>query len=87
MYLVITLFLTLIVAFYLAGLKEWSLFLSLVFLSLGIGEYISVKIFGITLSERFYRFTKKNKLVAIALSLLLITSIFLIVYHLWTLWG
>lgn len=47
-------------AFYLAGLKEWTIFTLLVLIALGIGEYISIRLTGITLSERFYKNLKRN---------------------------
>jgi hypothetical protein len=84
---VVSIFLVLISSFYIVGLKDWSIFFSIVFISLGVVELLSVKKDGITLSEKFYRFTKKNKPAAVLLSFLLITSILLIVYHIWTMWG
>ncbi|ABJ91540.1 hypothetical protein TMA_144 [Thermus phage TMA] len=73
------------VAFYLAGLKEWSIFTLLVLTALGIGEYISIKLTGVTLSERFYRKSKTKPLVAHVLALLMILGLIAIIYHLYTL--
>jgi len=80
-------FLAVILAFYLAGLKEWSVFFMMVFAALGLGELYALRKTGITLSENFYNLTKKNKLLAILLTLLLGSAIGVIIYHLWTMWG
>lgn len=72
-------------AFYLAGLKEWTIFTLLVLIALGIGEYISIRLTGITLSERFYKKSKTQPWVAHILALLMILGLIAIIYHLYTL--
>ncbi len=82
---VLSVFAVWIIAFYLAGLKEWSVFGLMVLAALGLGEYYAIKKTGITLSERFYRKAKENKLVGILLTAVMLGGFLVILYHLWTL--
>lgn len=72
-------------AFYLAGLKEWTIFTLLVLIALGVGEYFSIRLTGSTLSERFYKKSKTKPWVAHILSLLMVLGLLAIIYHLYTL--
>lgn len=87
MILVISLFVVWFLSFYLFGLYEWSVFVLLTLIALGIGELYAKYKRGMTLSEIFYLEVKKRRRVAILLTSLLFLGFLLILYHLWTLWG
>lgn len=87
MILVVSLFVVWFLSFYLFGFYEWSVFVLLALVALGVGELYAKHRKGMTLSEIFYWETKRRRWVAILLTFLLLLGFLLILYHLWTLWG
>jgi len=71
------------VAFALSGLKEWALFILSVAAVLGLWELYSIKVYGKTLSQRFWEFKEKHIKTATILLLMLVTFLAWLILHLW----
>lgn len=70
-------------AFALAGMHEWFVFVLILLGALGIGELYAIRRKGKTLSHLFLDETRRRPSVAAILTALLATSFALVLYHLW----